>query len=582
MNTALFPAALLAIGVKSILVAVATLALLRLAARRSAAERSAIAHLGLCALLALPLAGVLVPPLSVLVPGHLAVEVLQVPASTVPASILPGFAPSTVPSASPAAGAGALVLCAYLAPALSLLLLMCAALARLGRLRATARPVTDALWCAAFARVQRRMGFANGPALLAGGPMSSPISWGLIRPAILLNEEMPAKGPQAEAILAHELAHVIHHDWAKLILARLATAAFWFNPLAWILARAAHQLREESADDAVLAAGIAGPDYAALLVDAARCETRYAPLAVHGMALRRSSLHGRITRILDDAAVRTVPGRNQLAALTAATLAVAVPLAALKLAPAAVPAARVPHAVASAVIAAAPLFIPARAPAVPAPAASPPTPVVNSVPAAQKRSPDQPATPASVPAKRAASAAVVSRPTAPPARATAQPEAGALQQQAGIDQYPQVLRGTLDAECFSGGGTPGQSPNLFRTADFNDDGIPDIVFDRMNYECRGAAIGRGRYGTTLTIFIGGPSHSVAEVYTGAFYGSWVDYGRDGKASLIVADAADCGTPDAAGTSITGWESCGHRVALHAPAQSSAPGPEPISDKAEDR
>ena len=47
----------------------------------------------------------------------------------------------------------------------------------------------------------------------------------------------------------------------KLLLARIATALFWFNPLVWVLAREAHQLREEAADDSVLAADILDTDH---------------------------------------------------------------------------------------------------------------------------------------------------------------------------------------------------------------------------------------------------------------------------------------------------------------------------------
>ena len=50
-------------------VAAATLALLRLTRARSAAERSTIAHLGLFALVALPLASLALPTLSVTVPA---------------------------------------------------------------------------------------------------------------------------------------------------------------------------------------------------------------------------------------------------------------------------------------------------------------------------------------------------------------------------------------------------------------------------------------------------------------------------------------------------------------------------------
>jgi hypothetical protein len=95
-----------------------------------------------------------------------------------------------------------------------------------------------------------------------------------MRPTILLSDAAARAPEQAEAIIAHELAHVVQFDWAKLMLARVATAAFWFNPLAWVLAREAHQLREEAADDAVLAANIDGPDYAELLIGVARHECR--------------------------------------------------------------------------------------------------------------------------------------------------------------------------------------------------------------------------------------------------------------------------------------------------------------------
>ena len=74
------------------------------------------------------------------------------------------------------------------------------------------------------------------------------------------------------------------------MLARVATAIFWFNPLAWVLAREAHQLREEAADDAVLAADIADTDYAQLLVGVARHECRGLLLGAHGISPGKGSL----------------------------------------------------------------------------------------------------------------------------------------------------------------------------------------------------------------------------------------------------------------------------------------------------
>ena len=467
--------ALFLIAIKSMMVAAVTLAVLRLAAARSSAERSIIAHIGVFALLTLPLAHFFLPSLSIFVPEQV-LKGLQAPMAVI-ADAIPMQSPMATHSAAvvPAAGGASLahwsstfVLCAYLLLAITLLLFICAALLRLFSLRTHARPGVDPVWLSALTRAQSRMGFTKSIALFSGGDIPSPISWGLMHPTILLNEDVLAASAQAEAIIAHELAHVMQYDWIKLIFGRIATAMFWFNPLIWLLVREAHQLREEAADDAVLAANFSGLDYATLLIGVARCESRALLSVVHGVAPSRSSLRRRITRVLDDGSVRAIPGGCQVAVLTTVMLFMAAPLAAMNFA------------------------VPRR--------------------------PD-----------------------------------------VGLSQFPQMLRKALDAECVSNGGTPGQSPNLFRKVDLNGDGIPDLVFDRNNYECRGAAMGTGEYGTTLTIFIGGPSNSVAEVYTGAFYGSRVENSADGKQSLIVADALDCDMADAANKS----NACGHRVVLNA-------------------
>jgi hypothetical protein len=222
---------------------------------------------------------------------------------------------------------------AFLLPTLVLLALTLAALLRLVGLRARAEVLVDPVWLSALARAQRRMGFKNGTALLASDELGSPVSWGLMRPVILLNDAAVLAPEQAEAIIAHELAHVVHFDWAKLILARVATAAFWFNPLAWVLAREAHQLREEAADDAVLAADIAGPDYAELLIGVARHQCRGTLLGAHGVAPSKSSLGRRVRRVLDQSPARGPSGRSWVAGFATGMLSMAVPLAAVTFVP---------------------------------------------------------------------------------------------------------------------------------------------------------------------------------------------------------------------------------------------------------
>jgi hypothetical protein len=109
---------------------------------------------------------------------------------------------------------------------------------------------------------------------------------------------------------------------------------FWFNPLVWVLAREAHQLREETADDAVLAADISDTDYAQLLVGVARHECPGLLLGAHGVAPSKSSLARRVARVLDGQSVRGPAARSFAAGVFVGAVLVAAPLAALTLAPA--------------------------------------------------------------------------------------------------------------------------------------------------------------------------------------------------------------------------------------------------------
>ena len=87
----------------------------------------------------------------------------------------------------------------------------------------------------------------------------SPLSWGWRRPVILIDPDTLAEPDEADAILAHEMAHVARRDWPVLMLTRIAAALFWFNPLVWLLEREVVQQAEEAADCEAAARGRAGP-----------------------------------------------------------------------------------------------------------------------------------------------------------------------------------------------------------------------------------------------------------------------------------------------------------------------------------
>src|SRR3954468_10349601 len=332
---------LIEIAVKSLVIAGLALGLLALMKRRSAAERSWVAHIGLLALVIVAFAPLVLPTWNIEAPallGQTPATVASVQSSPSASTVVvapvalkdaPAIkAPARV-SLSPLAAATAL----YAVPAAILLFITFLALARLIALRARADVLVDGHWLSALARAQRRMGFKHGTALLTSDELASPISWGLMRPVILLNTRAVEASGEAEAIIAHELAHVARMDWVKLLLARVATALFWFNPLVWMLAREAHQLREETADDAVLAADIADTDYAQLLVGVARHECPGLLLGAHGVAPSKNSLARRVARVLDGKSVRGPVARSFALGVLVGAIMVAAPLAALTLAP---------------------------------------------------------------------------------------------------------------------------------------------------------------------------------------------------------------------------------------------------------
>ncbi|HJP67839.1 MAG TPA: M56 family metallopeptidase [Sphingomicrobium sp.] len=331
---------LIGIALKSLLIAGLTLGLLQFLKNRSAAERSWVAHIGLLALLIMALAPVVMPRWSIATPAFwgsaTVANLAPVTAPTVSKTSvvpLPSSAPAVAHSALPSLSGGAALSALYAVPAAILLFITLLALLRLVALRARAEVLVDGHWLSALARAQRRMGFKHGTALLTSNELASPISWGLVRPVILLNSRAVEASREAEAIIAHELAHVARMDWMKLLLARFATALFWFNPLVWMLAREAHQLREEAADDSVLAADIVDTDYAELLVGVARHECPGLLLGAHGVAPSKSSLSRRVARVLDGKSVRGPVARSFALGVFAGAVIIAAPLAALTLTP---------------------------------------------------------------------------------------------------------------------------------------------------------------------------------------------------------------------------------------------------------
>jgi beta-lactamase regulating signal transducer with metallopeptidase domain len=353
------PAALIAeLAVKSLPILAGMLAVTWFMRRSSAAARHLCLALAAAALLALPLASMLLPswPLGVFgnLPSlaHAGPAALQapVPAETLKTSESPAISQATeprgtamnatadevglaraTPDQTSAAGwsrwlllgwaAGAAVLFGGLIAGklYGLWSIRKAALLEDGPL---ARTVTD---------IAARLGLDRAIEVRESARFKVPSVTGVFRPRLLL--PLQARTWPAErlrAILHHELAHVRRRDILVQLGAQIACCLYWLNPLVWILERRLFIERERACDDVAIRLEIKASDYAEHLLEVLEemGDMKKTTWVTAAMA-EGTDFRDRIISVLNPVVPRGAPGRGQALAIMAVVLLLIVPLSAL-------------------------------------------------------------------------------------------------------------------------------------------------------------------------------------------------------------------------------------------------------------
>lgn len=199
---------------------------------------------------------------------------------------------------------------------------------RLGR---GARRVRDSFINSMFHGLRGEFSIRRKVELKVGRCSMTPMAWGVFRPCVLLPPEaLRWPADRLRSVLLHELAHVKRWDCLTQLLGQLACAIYWFNPMAWLGARAMRAEHERACDDRVLAWGLGEACYAEHLVQVARSLRAPAMPWMAAVAMaRQSQLRDRLLAILDPSRPRTrFSGRTVLIAVLL-TLALVSPLAML-------------------------------------------------------------------------------------------------------------------------------------------------------------------------------------------------------------------------------------------------------------
>jgi beta-lactamase regulating signal transducer with metallopeptidase domain len=195
-----------------------------------------------------------------------------------------------------------------------------ASLARLARAHrvfardlALRQPVIDGAWRETLARLQRRAGLARAPRLSTLARMPSPIA--LARGEIVVPERALVTLPPAEreALLAHELAHLVRRDPAWRLALDVLARLLWFQPLLRLASTRVAEAAEPCSDDLALRWTLGELALARCLATVASWNAeRSLPVAV-GLVERPSRLVERVERLLVPRA--TPRGQGLLAGL---------------------------------------------------------------------------------------------------------------------------------------------------------------------------------------------------------------------------------------------------------------------------
>lgn len=321
-------------GWKSGLIATACLAGVSFMRRRPASERVALLRVGVVLIIALPLLATLTPALRIETADFLQPPALSSSAprsdrsaglagaaldpsadSRMNTTVRP-FVDETIASIDIAFT----VIAVWVLGVAILAVRLVAGITLLSWWTRRSAPLTEPQWTLALGEASQGR---PRPLLRVSSRITSPLSWGHAPGVILMDRDSSTQTNMADAVLAHEMAHIRRLDWPFLIASRFMVAMFWFNPMAWLLQRELSRQSEEAAD-AWAAARVGQIRYATALVALAARDRPYAALAMAGAP---GEIGRRVVAILNPSRASGKPWRAAIIIMGCVTMAI--PLAAV-------------------------------------------------------------------------------------------------------------------------------------------------------------------------------------------------------------------------------------------------------------
>lgn len=216
----------------------------------------------------------------------------------------------------------------YLAGLLMALAPLVAGVIRIRVISSRASRSTNGRWTQLVSGTPSIAHFAGRVRIVESSEATMPMTWGIVEPTLLVPADS-GDWPEWKCrnILLHEIAHVERRDCFTQLVAQVACAVYWFNPLVWVAAHRMRVERELACDDRVISAGSVASDYASNLLDVARSLRSPSFTSSTAIAMARpSQLSGRLLAVLDATRNRSSVTRGIRASVSCAAAAVVIPL----------------------------------------------------------------------------------------------------------------------------------------------------------------------------------------------------------------------------------------------------------------
>lgn len=158
-------------------------------------------------------------------------------------------------------------------------------------------------------------------AIRRSGRISSPLTFGVLRPVILMPKKTDWTDETAlRYVLEHEFVHIQRFDVLSKLLLIAAVCVHWFNPLVWVMYVLANRDLELSCDETVLRrfVGDVRAAYARVLIRMEAARGGFAPLCNH---FGKNAIEERITAIMKTKRI-TIVSLGLAALLVAGTVTV--------------------------------------------------------------------------------------------------------------------------------------------------------------------------------------------------------------------------------------------------------------------